>query len=99
MANDGFNRKVSFFIMSWQDVVVAVSNLLFTFSIFGQVYYGFRVKKGVILLKTSGLTFLGLYSITLAFFTLSLFFSAVISFINASLWLILFIQRLIYKKI
>jgi hypothetical protein len=33
------------------------------------------------------------------FLSLSLYFSASISFINATLWYGLFIQRIIYKKI
>lgn len=84
--------------MVWQDIVMAIANLLFTFSLISQVYHGFQRKKGFILLKTSGLTSLGLYAIAISFFTLSLFISAVVATINATLWLTLFIQRIIYPK-
>ena len=84
--------------MIWQDIIIAIASLLLTFSLLGQVYHGFQRKKGFILLKTSGLTFLGLYAMAISFFTLSLLFSAIVSAINATLWLVLFIQRIIYAK-
>lgn len=84
--------------MLWQDIVVAVANLMFTYSLFHQVYYGFKKKKGLLTLTTAGLTFVGLYAIAIAFLTLPLYFSAVVSALNATFWLVLFIQRLVYKK-
>jgi hypothetical protein len=84
--------------MIWQDIVVSIANLLFTYSTAHQVYYGFRKKKGLLTLTTAGLTSIGLYTIAIAFFTLSLYFSTTIVALNATLWLILFIQRIIYKK-
>lgn len=84
--------------MIWQDLVISLANLLFAHSLVHQVYYGFKKKKGLLTLTASGLTVLGLYSISIAFFTLSLYFSATISLINATLWLTLFIQRIIYTK-
>ncbi|MBT4935696.1 hypothetical protein HOL21_02130 [Candidatus Woesearchaeota archaeon] len=84
--------------MVWQDMVIAIANLLFTFSIFSQVHHGFKRKKGFVILQTSGLTSLGLYAIAIAFFTLSLYFSAIIASINATLWAILFVQRIVYTK-
>lgn len=84
--------------MVWQDIVMGVANLLFTYSLANQAYVGFRKKKGFLTLTSSGLTSLGLYIISIAFFTLSLYLSAVASAVNASLWLTLFIQRVVYKK-
>jgi len=84
--------------MVWQDIVMGVANLLFTYSLANQVHVGFRKKKGFLTLTSSGLTSVGLYAISVAFFTLSLYFAAVASAINASLWLTLFIQRIVYKK-
>ena len=84
--------------MIWQDIVIAVANLMFTFSLVSQVYHGFIEKRGFIILKTSGLTSIGLYAISFTYFSLLLYSSAVISFINASLWAILFFQRIVYKK-
>ena len=84
--------------MVWQDIVIAIANLVFTFSLLSQVHHGFRKKKGFIILRTSGLTAIGLYAIAISFFTLSLYFSASIAFINATLWTGLFLQRKIYPK-
>ena len=38
----------------------------------------------------------GLYAMAFAFFTINLAFSAVVSSVNGTLWLILFIQRIMY---
>ena len=84
--------------MVWQDIVIACANLLFTFALCGQVYHGFKKKKGFILLKTSGLTSLGLYAISISFFTLSLYYSGIVSSINATLWTTLFFQTKVYGK-
>ncbi len=84
--------------MIWQDILIAIANLMFTYSIAYQVYYGYKKKKGLLTLTASILTFTGLYTIAIAFFTLSLFFSGLISTVNGTLWFMLFIQRIIYKK-
>jgi len=84
--------------MIWQDIVMAIANLLFTYSLGYQVYYGFKVKKGLLTLSTSGPTFIGLYAMSFAFFTLSLFFSTLVSSVNGTLWFVLFSQRIGYKK-
>jgi hypothetical protein len=84
--------------MIWQDLIITIANLLFTFSLFGQVSHGFKKKKGFIMLKTAGLTSLGLYLVAMSFLTLNLHYSGAVSFINATLWAIIFFQRLIYKK-
>lgn len=84
--------------MVWQDVVIFVANLLFTYSLGNQVVHGFRKKKGFLTLQTASLTTIGLYSMAIAFFSLSFIFSAVILTINATFWLILLVQRIKYGK-
>jgi hypothetical protein len=37
-----------------------------------------------------------LYAMAVAFFTLGLYFSAIVATINATLWFVLFIQKMIY---
>jgi hypothetical protein len=82
--------------MVWQDITIAIANGLFTFSLASQAYHGFKKKRGVILLRTAGLTSLGLYAISISFFTLSLYFSSLIAFLNATLWAVLLAQRVGY---
>ncbi|MBI2667653.1 hypothetical protein HYX17_02685 [Candidatus Woesearchaeota archaeon] len=84
--------------MAWQDIAVSLSNLLFTYSLSQQAYYGFVRKKGLIVLQTSLLTLLGLFTLTISFISLGLYFSAVVTMINGVLWYILFLQRIIYEK-
>ncbi len=84
--------------MIWQDILITISNLLFSYALIPQVYHGFKKKKGVMLLQTAILTTIGLYASSLAFFSLKLVFSGVICAINGTLWLMLLIQRIIYVK-
>jgi len=84
--------------MVWQDFVVAVANILFSLSMVFQAYRGFKEKKGFITLQTSGLTLMGLFGLAISFFTLNLYFSTAAALLNALVWIVVFIQRIIYKK-
>ena len=82
----------------WQDIVLGVANVLFTYSLVYQVYRGFKEKKGFIAVPTSFFTTIGLYAVSIVYLTYALYFSTIICAFNATMWLLLFIQRLIYKK-
>ncbi|MBW3021093.1 hypothetical protein KY334_07395 [Candidatus Woesearchaeota archaeon] len=82
--------------MVWQDIVISIANVLFTFSLLNQVIHGFRSKKTSITYLTSGLTTIGLIAMTTAFFSLGLYYSGFSAGTNALLWFILFIQRILY---
>ncbi len=84
--------------MTWQDIVIALANLVFSIALLVQVYYGFKEKSGPIKYYTSVPTFLGLFAISITFLTLSLYFSASVTFLAGIMWFILFIQRVIYQK-
>lgn len=84
--------------MIWQDTVISIANIFFSFSLIVQVYYGFKEKTGPIKILTSAPTFIGSYAISYAFWTMELYSSSMLSFLIASLWLMLFMQRLIYNK-
>ena len=82
--------------MVWQDIVFSISTLVFAYALIPQIYHNWKKQKGSITAQTSLLTALGMYAITIAYFTLNLFLSTIIGFATASLWLILFIQKLAY---
>ncbi len=84
--------------MVWQDIVMMIANSVFAISLIPQVYHGFKEKKGYIRVETSVPTFLGLCAVSFSLYTLHLFFSAASATISVALWLILFIQRIIYQK-
>jgi hypothetical protein len=84
--------------MTWQDIVIAIANVVFSVSLVIQVYYGFKEKNGPIKFQASIPTAIGLFAVAFAFWTLGLYFSTVISALNAVLWLLLFIQRMVYNK-
>ena len=83
--------------MVWQDIVIAIANLLFSYALIFQVYHGFKTKKGHITIQTTLLTTIGLYVSCIAFLSLNLIFSGLSCFLNGTLWAILLIQGLIYK--
>jgi hypothetical protein len=82
----------------WQDIVIAVANVLFGYSLIYQVYVGFRKKKGFLSKQASFFTTLGLYAMSIAYFSMNLYVSTVIGVFNGTMWLILLIQGLIYEK-
>ena len=84
--------------MVWQDIIIAIANVLFGYSLIYQVYKGFQAKKGFLTTQTSLLTTIGLYGVSVAYFSLALYLSALVGFFNGTMWLLLFIQRLIYKQ-
>ena len=83
--------------MLWQDIVITIATIVFSAALLPQVVHGFKEKRGAIKLATSAPTFVGLFVVSGTYFTLSLYFSAVVCFITGVLWFILFVQRLIYK--
>ena len=84
--------------MNWQDIIITVGNLVFSISLIPQVYSGFKEKTGPIKYQTSVPTVIILYAFVLVFYSLQLYFSAIISGLTGTMWLLLFIQRIKYKK-
>lgn len=85
--------------MVWQDWLISISIILMGYAMVPQVIHGFKKKHSTIKLQTSILTTLTLYTMALAFFSLKLYFSASMDMVIGTLWLILFIQGIIYKKL
>jgi|TARA_Y100000310_G_scaffold343968_1_gene454257 hypothetical protein len=83
--------------MVWQDIVITIVIISFSYALLPQIYQGFKQKKGFINLQTSGITGSGMYILSVMYFTLELYFSSLMVFIGAILWTILFIQKIIYK--
>lgn len=82
----------------WQDNLISVVNLIMIYAVIMQVIKGFKDQKRHINFQTGLITFVGLYATAIAFFSLGLTFSAVTVFVSGTLWLVLFIQTIIYKK-
>jgi len=83
--------------MFWQDFVISGAGIIFTIALLPQVWQGFAKKEGVINSWTSGPTCIALYTMTAAYFTLELVLSTAVLFMSATLWLLLFVQRLLYR--
>jgi len=83
--------------MIWQDIAITIVLILFSYALLPQVIKGFKTKKKTIVTQTALISFGGLYILSFIYLTLELYFATIISFITATLWLILFIQTIIYK--
>ena len=84
--------------MVWQDIVLTASNFVFIFSLIPQVHMGFKDKKGYITLLTSTPTFIAVFFVSYAFYTLNLLMSSITAFVVGVLWFLLFYQALTYRK-
>ena len=83
--------------MIWQDIVITIAVILFSYALIPQIYQGFKTKKQAIIIQTSLITSSALYVLGITYITLKLYFSAIMTLIAATLWLILLIQKIIYK--
>jgi len=74
----------------WQDIVIAVVSILFSFILLPQlrdVWYG----KTILNLYTASLTTIGLYILAATFFTMEFWISFTAEFISGTVWLLLFV--------
>ncbi len=84
--------------MVWQDIVITIVTILISYALVPQVYKGFKNKKDYVTFQTSLITFIAISALAFSYLTLELYLSSIIALINTILWLILFIQSIIYKK-
>lgn len=82
--------------MLWQDIVIALTNVVFSISLIPQVYHGFHHHAGPIQYQTSIPIALGLFTLAVTFWTLSLYISVLSATLQGLLWLILVFQRAKY---
>ncbi len=84
--------------MVWQDIAISIIDILFNYSLFYQVYHGFKFKKPSITMLTCLITFLGLFMLSFIFITLRFVFSVITSMFAGAMWGILLIQAILYKN-
>lgn len=82
----------------WQDTAVFIGTLSLSYGLAFQVYRNFKMKKCEVEPRTSLISAVGVVLICISLATLHLPYSAIINGIIAGLWVILFIQRFVYKK-
>ncbi len=83
--------------MTWQDIAITGIIIAFSYALIPQIYTGFKKKKGLINPQTSLITGIGMYLLSIIYFTMDLYFSTIMSLITGIFWTILFIQKIIYK--
>lgn len=82
----------------WQDYVISLAIILANYALIPQVIHGFKTKKKTITFQTGLIMSLAVYLVSTMFFTLGLFFSAIMNFIGGVLWTTLLIQSIVYRK-
>ena len=85
--------------MVWQDIIVAIANVVFIYAMIPQVTYGFKTKKGLISIQFSLLNILAMIGLGIVYFSFNLIFSVFLNIILIILWLILLFQRISYGPI
>ena len=83
--------------MIWQDIIIFIASLLFSYALVPQVYQGFKKRKGDIHLQTALINSIGMYIVAICFIRLALNFSGILGISTATLWAILAYQRMKYK--
>ncbi|MDP3880879.1 MAG: hypothetical protein Q8Q32_01710 [bacterium] len=84
--------------MIWQDIAITIASVVFTVALVPQLVYGFREKRASMQRITSIPTFIGLYVVAFSYFTLELYFSCAITSMAATIWLLFYIQTILYAK-
>lgn len=74
----------------WEDIVIAVVSILFSFILLPQLRDVCRGKT-ILNLYTASLTTIGLYILAATFFTMEYWISFTAEFISGTVWLLLFI--------
>ena len=82
--------------MAWQDYALTICIISFSYALMPQIYQGYKKRKCDINLQTSFIPAIGLYFLTFIYFTLTLYISAFMAAITGTLWLTLFVQKIIY---
>ena len=84
--------------MVWQDLVISIISISFSYALIPQVTKGFKEKKSNIAFQTAIINSLGMFIISIIYFTLNLYFSTILGITTSILWLILLIQSIKYKS-
>ncbi len=83
--------------MAWQDIIIGFAIVALGYALVPQVYKGFKDKRKMMHIQTTTITTIGMYTLAITYLTLDLIFSSIVTFITGTLWLLLFIQTIIYK--
>lgn len=83
--------------MIWQDYVVAAAMFAFVYSLVPQIMKGFKAKKDLVSLQTSSIYGIASLVLAVSFATLELTFTAIMNFIVAALWGVIFFQTVMHK--
>ncbi len=83
--------------MAWQDITITIIMIAFSYALIPQIIKGFKKRKSLLSLQTALITSIGMFILTITYYTLNLTFSAIMAFITGTLWTTLLIQSKIYN--
>jgi len=82
----------------WQDIALAAVSLILAYALVPQVALGFKTKKKTVSSQTSVIAFIGLFVVTSLYLVMKLYFASAVAFVTGILWLIIFLQGIVYKR-
>ena len=83
--------------MTWQDIVLSISNIVFIYAVIPQITNNFKLGKCYINKQTSLLTAGSLFVISATYGSLNLLWATLLTSISATLWTIVFIQGIFFR--
>jgi len=82
----------------WQDFVMGGVGTLFGIALIPEVYRGFKQKIQHMSKYTTVTTAVGIYVLAYAEYTLGMVYAPLLSSLTATLWVLIFVQSIIYKN-
>jgi uncharacterized protein with PQ loop repeat len=82
----------------WQDLAITIVGIILNLAMLPQITRGFKLKRKMMASSTALITTIGVFIVGYVFFTLNLYFSALLQLVGGTFWAILFIQSRIYKN-
>jgi len=84
--------------MIWQDYVIAICTIGFSYALIPQIILHFKKKKVELTWQTIIITVIGILVVMICMFSLGLWFTTAMNFLAMMLWMIFGVQKWIYRK-
>ena len=84
--------------MIWQDYVIAICTIGFSYALIPQILLHFRMKRVELTWQTIIITTVCIFVVMICMFSLKLWFTTVMNFLVMMLWMTFGVQKWIYRK-
>ena len=84
--------------MIWQDIVIAICTIGFSYALIPQILLHFRMERVELTWQTIIITSVGMLVVMICMFSLKLWFTTAMNFLAMLLWITFGVQKIIYKR-